>query len=382
MPRLSLFTLLCLTLAGAPRAFAAAPPELDTFRPSPLAILGATDNLESAPTGSVDGGLWFQDDVQSWTTAAGVPVSNRMVLTPAAAFHIGFGVALEASLPIVMHDEGYDPDSILPWNGAALGRAHLRMRVAHGFGDFRLGLGLAGDTPRTELLASADGGFLFTPDLTLLWERGPVTLAAAGGARSGWFFARGGLALGTKNADLYVESESQGWDAVASELRVGARTRFGPVGVDAGVGTALLAVPGEPAVRMWVALTAHERPAPRRPSADVVATPAAAPPAPAIQLPIQLPGLFLPGAVLLAEDGHDRLYTLAEYLENNPDIRVRVEAHMQATPGLDDFAVSQVRADHVRQALIDRGIDPSRVEAIGFGSGVYNQDLIEIVVAE
>lgn len=375
--------LFATTLAVAvPSAFAADPPELDTFRPSPLAVLGATDGLESAPATSVDAGVWFQDDVQSWTTSDGVPVSNRSVITPAAAFHLGFGVAFEAALPLVLQDEGYDPDSNLAWDGAALGRAHIRMRVAHTFGDFRLGIGLAGESPRTELLAGPGGGFLFAPDATVLWGRGPVTIAAAGGARSGWFFARGGVAIGAKSIQVYAESESQGpTTALGTELRVGAHSRFGAVGLDAGVGTALAAVPGQPAARMWVALTLHHRPPPPAPK-PVVPLPAPQPVEPAVRLPIQLPGLFVPGAVMLAEDGNDRLYALADYLENNPDLRVRVEAHMQTMPGLDDFAVSQVRADRVRQALVDRGIDASRVEAIGFGSGVYNQDLIEIVIAE
>lgn len=381
MPRHPLLLSL-LVGASAGRAYAADPPELDTFRPSPLAVLGATDGLATPAATSLDAGVWFQDDVQSWTTDYGVPVANRAVITPAAAFHLGFGVALEASLPIVLGDDGYDPDSLQPWQGAALGRGHIRMRLAHAFGDFRLGIGLAGDTPRTELLASAGGGFQFAPDATALWARGPVTLAVAGGARSDWFFVRGGAALGTPIADVFIESETQGpSSALGTELRVGARTRFGPVGVEAGVGSGVVTVPGQPTVRTWVALTVHRAGGPPPPPPPEPVAPVASPP-PGITLPIQLPGLFLPGGVILADDGQDRLYALAEHLENNPALRVRVEAHMKAVPGLDDFTVSQVRAERVRQALIDRGIDPSRVEAMGFGSGVYDQDLIEVVVAE
>lgn len=378
---------LAALLALATSAFAADPPELDTFRPSPLAVLGATDGLAIERAGSVDGGVWLQDDVQPWVEADGVPVANRSVLTPAASVHLGYGLAFEAALPIVLADEGYDPDSLLPWEGAALGRARVRLRVAYAVRDFHIGVGVGADGPRTELLASVGGGVQVAPDLTVTWERGPVTLAAAGAARADWVTLHGGAAVQFGAAQLFLEGEAQGpAKSLGSEIRFGARTRFGPLGVEAALGAspALEPARGQPSARVWVGITGHRRVLPKRPPLPPppVVEPAAQPAEPALTLPVQLPGLFQPGSPRFVDDGLDRLGTLAVFIEERPNLRIRVEAHMKAVPGLDDFTVSQARADRVRQALIERSIAADRIEAIGFGSGVYNDDIIEIVVAE
>ena len=59
---------------------------------------------------------------------------------------------------------------------------------------------------------------------------------------------------------------------------------------------------------------------------------------------------------------------LAQFLIAHPERRVRVEGHMDgADSPAADLALSLHRAEAVRMALIARGIDPVRSEAVGYG---------------
>ena len=59
------------------------------------------------------------------------------------------------------------------------------------------------------------------------------------------------------------------------------------------------------------------------------------------------------------------LYTM---LTENPEIRIRIIGHTDAVGSdKDNQRLSEGRANSVRQNMIDRGIDPSRIEAIGKG---------------
>jgi outer membrane protein OmpA-like peptidoglycan-associated protein len=61
---------------------------------------------------------------------------------------------------------------------------------------------------------------------------------------------------------------------------------------------------------------------------------------------------------------------VAEFMSKNPDTKVMIEGHTDSR-GSDDYnqELSQHRADAVRDALASRGIDRSRVEAVGKGEG-------------
>jgi len=59
---------------------------------------------------------------------------------------------------------------------------------------------------------------------------------------------------------------------------------------------------------------------------------------------------------------------LAQFLSAHPERRVRVEGHMDsAASPASNLALSLHRAEAVRMALIARGIDPMRSEAVGYG---------------
>lgn len=61
---------------------------------------------------------------------------------------------------------------------------------------------------------------------------------------------------------------------------------------------------------------------------------------------------------------------LAQFLSAHPERRVRIEGHADRTdPPASDLALSLHRAEAVRMALIARGIDPVRSEAVGYGAG-------------
>ncbi len=59
---------------------------------------------------------------------------------------------------------------------------------------------------------------------------------------------------------------------------------------------------------------------------------------------------------------------MAAQMRENPRLKIEVRGHTDAV-GTDEYnmKLSQQRADAVRQALIDAGIEESRVRARGFG---------------
>jgi outer membrane protein OmpA-like peptidoglycan-associated protein len=62
------------------------------------------------------------------------------------------------------------------------------------------------------------------------------------------------------------------------------------------------------------------------------------------------------------------LQQLYEMLAGNPELRIRIVGHTDDVGTDEDNQVlSEGRAKSVRQAMIDRGIDPARIEAEGRG---------------
>ena len=96
----------------------------------------------------------------------------------------------------------------------------------------------------------------------------------------------------------------------------------------------------------------------------------------------------------LKPGGERSLQPLANYLEEHPDVAVRIEGH---TDSMGEEAynerLSKMRADAVKEFLIAKGISPSQLEAKGMGEGfpiASNESTagrlqnrrVEIVVAE
>lgn len=87
------------------------------------------------------------------------------------------------------------------------------------------------------------------------------------------------------------------------------------------------------------------------------------------RLPIVLPQIeYDLGSADLREMAKKDLDKLAEVLVTNEDLRIQLRSHTDFRSG-DDFnlALSQKRADACVTYLIEQGIDPTRLEAIGMG---------------
>jgi len=70
----------------------------------------------------------------------------------------------------------------------------------------------------------------------------------------------------------------------------------------------------------------------------------------------------------LKEDASRTLNQNAQYLQRNPNIRVRVEGHCDER-GTDQYnlALGENRSLSVREYLISMGIDPSRIDVFSYG---------------
>lgn len=78
--------------------------------------------------------------------------------------------------------------------------------------------------------------------------------------------------------------------------------------------------------------------------------------------------LFEVGRAELLPSARKNIDDVIELLESEPGKRIRIEGHTDATgPAALNLRLSQQRADAVRAALIERGIEPGRMEAVGMG---------------
>lgn len=78
--------------------------------------------------------------------------------------------------------------------------------------------------------------------------------------------------------------------------------------------------------------------------------------------------LFAPGETTLQPDARARLDDVVELLATEPDQRVRIEGHTDATGGAElNQRISQQRADAVMEALVELGIEAERIQAMGMG---------------
>jgi outer membrane protein OmpA-like peptidoglycan-associated protein len=90
--------------------------------------------------------------------------------------------------------------------------------------------------------------------------------------------------------------------------------------------------------------------------------------------------LFKTNGVDLLPSAATSLDRLAAYLKDNPASTVQVEGYTDRSGSADyNIGLSQRRAEAVRQALVARGIDPTRIQARGYGQAapVANNDTAE-----
>ena len=85
--------------------------------------------------------------------------------------------------------------------------------------------------------------------------------------------------------------------------------------------------------------------------------------------PVVLPGVtFRTGSAELTENAKRILDKVAETLKEHPEIVVEVSGHTDNVGSWSfNMKLSQRRADAVRNYLIQKGIDPSRIRAVGYG---------------
>jgi OOP family OmpA-OmpF porin len=77
---------------------------------------------------------------------------------------------------------------------------------------------------------------------------------------------------------------------------------------------------------------------------------------------------FSSGSSAVSDEGEEQISHVAQILEKNPDVKIELGGYTDA-PGSArvNRQISKARADSVRQALIDKGVDASRIVAKGYG---------------
>ncbi|MGO9717719.1 MAG: OmpA family protein [Steroidobacteraceae bacterium] len=80
--------------------------------------------------------------------------------------------------------------------------------------------------------------------------------------------------------------------------------------------------------------------------------------------------LFDTGKAQLNPGSARKLDQLAQFLADHPERRVQIDGFTDSV-GTESYnqGLSQLRADAVKSALVQRGIDPARIESQGYGKG-------------
>lgn len=81
------------------------------------------------------------------------------------------------------------------------------------------------------------------------------------------------------------------------------------------------------------------------------------------------PIYFKQSLPVILESSYGELERLADLLQNNPTLAIRIEGHTDNVGRPEDLQrLSEQRAQAIRDFLIARGIAPERVESVGFGA--------------
>lgn len=78
--------------------------------------------------------------------------------------------------------------------------------------------------------------------------------------------------------------------------------------------------------------------------------------------------VFAPGAAGLRPEARANLHKVVDFIRQHPGKLVRIEGHTDATGHRNaNLILSRQRAEAVRQALVEEGIEPERLQAFGLG---------------
>ena len=82
-----------------------------------------------------------------------------------------------------------------------------------------------------------------------------------------------------------------------------------------------------------------------------------------------LPIFFQQSKAIILETSYGELNKLHALLVENPNLRIRVEGHTDSNGRPDDLLqLSEMRAAAIKTFLLQKGINPSRIETVGYGS--------------
>lgn len=78
--------------------------------------------------------------------------------------------------------------------------------------------------------------------------------------------------------------------------------------------------------------------------------------------------LFESGDTSLEPEARDQLDDVVRLVEGEPDKQIRIEGHTDSTGSSSaNMRISRLRAESVRDALVEQGIDVDRIQALGMG---------------
>lgn len=77
---------------------------------------------------------------------------------------------------------------------------------------------------------------------------------------------------------------------------------------------------------------------------------------------------FAPGQARLRAEARANLQRVVDFVQSHPGLPVRIEGHTDSTGGANlNQVLSQQRAEAVQQALVEEGVEASRLSALGLG---------------